>query len=135
MNLLERAILMLKEPSNHILIDACQSFEQPPNSLTCRQGENGPTIFWPSCYTTVIMLPTLADGLRVFIKLTTRNLSSLPLPLAIHLAWDVFALCSYVLIALLHASLCLNNASSQKSSLPSIYYSIICIFYFYSTNN
>lgn len=37
-------------------------------------------------YSRAIVLPTLADGLRVFIKLAAMKLLSLPLPLAIHLA-------------------------------------------------
>lgn len=51
-------------------------------------------------YNRAIMLPTLADGPRVFIKLTAMKLLSppLPLPFNIHLAWDVP-------IALLHAGL------------------------------
>lgn len=79
-------------------------------------------------YSRAIMLPTLADGLRVFIKLTATKLSFLPLLLTSHLAWDVLALCSYVLIALLHAGLCLNDVSSEKPSLtPTQYILSICL--------
>lgn len=63
-------------------------------------------------YSRAIVLPTLADGPRVFVKLTAMKLLTLPLPLpfTIHLAWDV-------LIALLYARLYLNDVSSQRSSL------------------
>lgn len=78
------------------------------------------------------MLPTLADGPRVFINLIAMKLKSLPLLLSftIHLAWDV-------LIALIRAGLYLNDVSLQRSSLTHTQYilSPYLRILFYSTNN